>query len=142
MLLRISALLILAAALAAALPAEAASPTDHPTLVTIGARATRQSIAPGFLGLSLEYWAVPAYAGPNPRRVNPVFLQLIRNLSGGSAPVLRIGGVTSDNTWRPTKGLRRPAGVVFGLTRRWIRTIGAVAAKLDARLILGLNLEA
>src|SRR5690242_16236679 len=138
MLLRISALLILAAAL----PAEAASPTDRPTLVTIAAPATRQSIAPGFLGLSLGYWAVPAYAGPNPRRVNPVFLQLIRNLAGGSAPVLRIGGVTSDNTWRPTKGLRRPAGVVFGLTRRWIRTIGAVAAKLDARLILGLNLEA
>jgi hypothetical protein len=38
--------------------------------------------------------------------------------------------------------LPRPAGVVFALTRRWIRTIGAVAAKLDAQLILGLNLEA
>jgi len=145
MLPRVSALgsvLILAAAAAAALPAQAARPAAHPILLTIGRPATRQSIAPDFLGLSLEYWAVPAYAGPNPRRINPVFVQLIRNLTGGSAPVLRIGGVTSDNTWRPTKGGRRPAGVVFALTRRWIRTIGNLASKLDALLILGINLEA
>lgn len=142
MLRRISALLILAAALAAALPAEAAHRTDRPMLVTIGGPATHGRIAPGFVGLSLEYWAVPDYAGPNPRRVNPLLLTLIRNLNGGSAPVLRIGGVTSDNTWHPAKGVPRPAGVVFALTRRWIRTIGALAAKLDARLILGINLEA
>ncbi|MGN6871380.1 MAG: glycosyl hydrolase family 79 C-terminal domain-containing protein [Solirubrobacteraceae bacterium] len=134
--------LIVAAAAAVALPAQAARPTDQATLLKIGGPAIRRSIPPGFLGLSLEYWAVPAYAGPNPHRVNPVFLQLIRNLTGDSAPVLRIGGVTSDNTWRPTKGVRRPAGVVFALTRRWIRIIGAVAAKLDARLIAGINLEA
>jgi len=115
---------------------------DRPALLTIGGPATRQSIPPGFLGLSLEYWAVPDYAGSNPRRVNRVFLRLVRNLTGGSAPVLRIGGVTSDNSWWPTKGLPRPAGVVFGLTRRWIRTIGAVAAGLDAGLILGINFEA
>jgi glycosyl hydrolase family 79 len=142
---RISALgsvLIVAVAAAVALPAGAVTPTDRPTLLKIGGPATRQSIPPGFLGLSLEYWAVPDYAGPNPHRVNPVLLRLIGNLTGGSAPVLRIGGVTSDNTWRPTKGVRRPAGVVFALTRRWIRIIGALAAKLDARLIPGINLEA
>jgi hypothetical protein len=145
MLPRISArgsVLITAAALAVALPARAAPRVDHPMLVRLGGPVTNQGIAPGFVGLSLEYWAVPDYAGSNPRRVNPVFLTLIRNLTGGSPPVLRIGGVTSDNTWRPTNGVRRPAGVVFALTRRWIRTIGAVADKLDARLILGLNLEA
>jgi hypothetical protein len=111
-------------------------------LLRIGGPSARRGIPPGFLGLSLEYWAVPDYAGPNPRRVNPVCLRLIRNLTGGSAQVLRIGGVTSDNTWWPTKGVPKPAGVVFGLTRRWIRTIGAVAARLDARLILGINFEA
>jgi hypothetical protein len=145
MLHRICALgsvVILAAALAVALPARAVPRTDGPTRVTIGGPMTDRSIAAGFVGLSLEYWAVPDYAGPNPRRVNPLFLTLIRNLNGGSSPVLRIGGVTSDNTWRPAKGVPRPAGVVFALTRRWIRTIGALAAKLDARLILGINLEA
>jgi glycosyl hydrolase family 79 len=145
MLSRISALgsvLILAAALAVVLPARAASPTVKATLLTLGGPATGQSIEPGFLGLSLEYSAVPAYAGPDPRRVNPIFLRLIRNLTGGSAPVLRVGGVTTDDTWRPAKDVRRPAGVSFALNGRWIQTIGAVAAKLDARLILGINLEA
>jgi hypothetical protein len=144
MLQRITALgsaLLVTGALAVTVQARAATPAGPPTLLRIGGPATRQSIPPGFLGLSLEYWAVPDYAGPNPRRVNGVFVQLVRNLTG-SAPVLRIGGVTSDNTWWPTRGVPRPAGVVFGLTRRWIRTIGAVAARLDARLILGINLEA
>jgi hypothetical protein len=128
-------------ALAAALPAGASTPTAHPDVLTIGGPATR-TIPAGFLGLSLEYWAVRQYAGDNPGRVNPAFLQLIRNLTGDSPPVLRIGGVTTDTTWWPTRGINRPAGVIFDLTRRWIRTIGAVATKLDARLILGVNLEA
>ena len=48
-------------------------------------------------------------------RLNPVFLQLIRNLAGGAAPELRIGGVTTDNTWWPVPGMRAPAGVTFSL---------------------------
>jgi hypothetical protein len=135
-------LLCAAVALAAALPAGASTPADRPDVLTIGGPATPQAIPGGFLGLSFEYWAVRDYAGDNPRRVNPVFLQLIRNLAGGSAPMLRIGGVTTDTTWRPTPGSSTPRGAIFGLTRRWIRTIGAVTAKLGARLILGINFEA
>jgi Glycosyl hydrolase family 79 C-terminal beta domain len=149
MLPRISALgsmLPLAAALAVALPAGAgasgaATPRDRPALLTIGGPATRQSIAPDFLGLSFEYWAVTDYAGPDPHRVNPVFLQLIRNVTG-SAPVLRIGGDTTDDTWWPTPRASKPAGIVYDLTRPWIATIGALANKLGARLILGIDLEA
>jgi hypothetical protein len=128
--------------LALALPAGASIPTAPPQVITIGGPATPRAIPPGFLGLSFEYWAVPEYAGQSPRHVNPVFLQLIRNLAGGSPPDLRIGGVTTDNTWSPIPGAGTPPGVVFGLNRRWIATIGAVAARLDARLILGINLEA
>ncbi len=115
---------------------------DPPHVLTIGGPVTREPIPPGFLGLSFEYWAVPLYAGQNPRQVNPVFLQLIRNLAGGEPPDLRIGGVTTDTTWWPIPGASTPPGMVFGLNRRWIDVIGALAAALDARLILGINLEA
>jgi hypothetical protein len=115
---------------------------DPPQVLTIGGPATPRAVPPGFLGLSFEYWAIPDYVGANPRHVNPVFLQLIRNLAGGSPPDLRIGGVTTDNTWFPIRGASTPPGVAFALTRHWIATIGAVAARLDARLILGINLEA
>ncbi len=128
-------------ALATALPAGASTHADPPKVLMIGDPLARPAIPPGFLGLSFEYWAVPDYAGVG-GRPNPVFLQLIRNLAGGSAPELRIGGVTTDNTWWPVPGMRAPAGVTFSLTRRWIATIGAVAAKLGARVILGINLEA
>jgi len=132
-----------AALLAVALPAGASTRPDLPKTITItvGAPASSQPIPAGFLGLSFEYWAVPDYAGPNPRRLNPVFLQLIRNLTG-PAPVLRIGGDTTDDTWWPTAGARKPAGIVYSLTRGWIATIGALANKLGARLILGIDLEA
>jgi Glycosyl hydrolase family 79 C-terminal beta domain len=142
MLRAITALALALAAGAFVLPAGASPRAHPPKVLTVGGPTTGRPIPPGFLGLSLEYWAVPDYAGPNARRVNPLFLQLIRNLAGGSAPELRIGGVTTDNTWWPVPGERAPAGVTFSLTRHWISTIGAVAAKLDARVILGINLEA
>ena len=77
-----------------------------------GRRTRRHPPIPaGFLGLSLEYFAIPAYAGTDPRQLDPVFVQLIRNLAGGSPPELRIGGDTTDRTWWPIPGMRTPAGV-------------------------------
>jgi hypothetical protein len=133
--------LLAAVLLAVAVAPGASTRPIAPKTITIGGPTSSPPIPAGFLGLSFEYWAVPDYAGPNPRRVNPVFLQLVRNLTG-DAPVLRIGGVTTDNTWWPFSGARTPPGVVFALTRPWIRTIAAVADKLQAHLILGINLEA
>lgn len=127
---------------ASVLPAGASTHVASPRVLTIGAPAGREAIPPGFLGLSFEYWAVRDYAGSGPRHVNPVFLQLVRNLAGGGAPELRIGGVTTDTTWWPVRGMRVPPGVIFGLTHRWVGTIGAVAAKLGAHVILGINFEA
>jgi hypothetical protein len=101
-----------------------------------------QPIAPGFLGLSLEYFAVPAYAGADPHAINPLFVQLVRNLTGDDPPVLRIGGETTDNTWWPAPRLGRPAGGTFPLTPGWIAVARAMATQLNGRLILGINLEA
>jgi hypothetical protein len=147
MLARIGKLVVPAAvALALLLPASQARPatpvTAPPSVLTVGRATAAQPIAPGFVGLSLEYWAVPDYAGPDPTELNPVFVQLIRNLAAGSAPVLRIGGVTTDNSWWPAPGLAKPAGVTYALTPRWTAVMRALARTLGARLILGINLEA
>jgi hypothetical protein len=117
----------------------------------VPADATRLAVTPatfgrpiptGFLGLSLEYDSIEQYAGTNPQAVDPVFVQLVRNLNPGQSPVLRIGGDTTDWTWWPVPGVKQPPGVTYTLTPRWIGVTRALTQQLRARLILGINLEA
>jgi hypothetical protein len=85
---------------------------------------------------------VEAYAGTNQAAIDPVFVQLVRNLTPDQNAVLRIGGDSSDWTWWPVPGMRRPAGVNFTLTPSYVGVLHALAATLGAKLILGINLEA
>jgi hypothetical protein len=117
-------------------------PSAGPAFVTVQTATLGRSVPFGFLGLSLEYPAVEAYAGDDPGALDPVFEQLVRNLAPGQAPVLRIGGDSADRTWWPTPALKRPPGVRFAITQRWLEVTRALAGALDARLILGLDLEA
>jgi hypothetical protein len=118
--------------------ARAVSPVD----VTVQAGKPERTVPFGFLGLSLEYRAVEAYAGEDPTALDPVFLQLVRNLDPGQAPVLRIGGDSADRTWWPTPGIPRPPGVKFSITGRWLAVSRALVGVLGARVIADLNLEA
>jgi len=118
------------------------SPNLRPTVVTVQGGAPGRSVPFGFLGLSLEYPSVEAYAGQDPAALDPVFLQLVRNLTPGQAPVLRIGGDSTDRTWWPTRTVARPPGVTYAITERWLEVTRALSRALGARLILGLNLEA
>ncbi len=104
--------------------------------------ASGRPIPTGFLGLSIEYWAIEAYAGKDPGAINPVLVRLLRNLTPGQAGVLRIGGVSSDKTWWPVAGFRRPPGVNYSLNARRLEVIRALADAVGARLLMGLNLEA
>jgi hypothetical protein len=113
-----------------------------PSAITIQAGEAGPRVPFGFLGLSLEYPAVETYAGADPRALDPVFVQLVRNLVPGQAPVLRIGGDSTDRTWWPTPGIPRPPGVTYAITPRWLEVTRALAHALGARLIPGLNLEA
>jgi hypothetical protein len=99
-------------------------------------------IAADFIGLSLEYRSVPMFAGSGPQSINPVLVQLIRNLVPGGRPVLRIGGQSTDRTWWPVGGMSRPLGITYNLTPRWMAAARALAQATDARLILGVGLEA
>jgi hypothetical protein len=119
----------------------AASASASAGSLTVSATPTGRAIAPGFLGLSLEYTAVPAYAGKDPKAVNPVFEQLIRNLAPGAAPDLRIGGDTTDWTWWPVPGVAKPGGIRYSLTKNWVGVTAALAHAVGARVILGINFE-
>jgi hypothetical protein len=135
------ATLILALVLADTGGGDPPSPRAGAPTVTIDAKAPGPVVPAGFVGLSLEYPAVEAYAGEDPSSLDPVFEQLVRNLAPGQAPVLRIGGNSADMTWWPVAGVSRPAGVTFDLTRQWLDVTRALAQRLGAHLILGVNLE-
>jgi hypothetical protein len=145
---RLAPIAVLATALLAIVPATApanARPTPIPAdaaVVTVSNAAGGASIPSGFLGLSLENSAVIPYAGSDPKALDPVFLQLVRNLTPGQSPVLRIGGDSTDWAWYPVPGLSKPNGVRVTLTPRWLDVTHALAADLDARLIMGVDLEA
>jgi Glycosyl hydrolase family 79 C-terminal beta domain len=109
---------------------------------TAGEFAHGPAIPSGFLGLSLEYSAIEAYAGDDPTAIDPVFEQLIRNLTPGQRPVLRIGGDSTDWTWWPVAGLAPAPGITFTITPQWLMVTRALSAGLGARLILGINLAA
>jgi Glycosyl hydrolase family 79 C-terminal beta domain len=111
-------------------------------ILRIRGAVRHQAIPGGFVGLSLEYPAVAAYAGTDPSAVNPVLLQLIRNLNPGQLPVLRIGGDSTDWTWWPVVGMSQPAGVNYTLTPDYVSVLHSLATTLGAKLILGINLEA
>ncbi len=116
-----------------------------PYVVTLPSAASfdQGTVVPaGFLGLSLEYGAVEGYAGTNPSAIDPVFEQLIRNITPGQQPVLRIGGDSTDTTWWPGAGITRAPGINYTLTPTWLGVTRALTQSLKARLILGVNLEA
>ena len=136
------ATLILALVLADTGGGDPPSPSAAAATVTVDPGASGPAVPAGFVGLSLEYPALEAYAGTDPRALDPVFEQLVRNLAPGQAPVLRIGGNSADRTWWPTAGVERPPGVKFDITDRWLGVTHALAQALGAHLILGLNLEA
>ncbi|HEY2770885.1 MAG TPA: glycosyl hydrolase family 79 C-terminal domain-containing protein [Solirubrobacteraceae bacterium] len=122
-----------------------AAPTPTARATVPGAATfakTGATVQPGFLGLSLEYPSIERYVGTDPRSLNPVFLRLVRALTPGQRPVLRIGGDSTDNTWYPVSGLTPPGGIRFTLSQRWFRVAKALTSALGARLILGINFEA
>ncbi len=132
---------VLACGVAIAALAPAGARADVPAIsAQVGGTPIGQAMAPGFVGASFEYRAMHVYTGRDPEAVNPVLVALLRGMAAGQAPVLRIGGDSTDVTWWPMRGVIPPAGVSYGLTKGWLRTTRALAATLGAKLIMGVNL--
>lgn len=125
-------------------PAAKAPPRKVPAtdVLTVAPTPTGAPIPSDYLGVSLEYNTVTAYEGAPPAGINPVFAQLIRNLTPNGTPLIRIGGDSTDWSWWPIAGMRRPPGVSNNLTAAWSAKAQALARSARARLILGINLEA
>lgn len=118
-----------------------AQPANPVVNAAVSATPSGAPLAPSFVGVSLEYSALHLYTGRDPRAVNPVLVQLLRNLvPGRQTPVLRIGGDSADATWWPERGVIPPGGVSYALNNGWLRTTSALARVLGARLIMGVNL--
>ena len=114
----------------------------HGPALTVGSATVGQPVPPGFLGFSFEYWALQSYAGQDPSAIDPVLVRLIRNLLPNQPTVIRIGGVSTDRVWWPVAGVARPPGASYTLTPRRLAVARALSAATDARLILGVQLEA
>jgi hypothetical protein len=112
------------------------------TPLTVERATTGGSVSAGFVGLSMEFKGLAAYAGGDPAAVDPVFLNLLRDIAPHQQPILRIGGDSTDWTWWPVAGAKRPPGIQYDLTAPYLSVARAVAQQTHARLIMGINLEA
>ena len=122
-------------------PDSAGAAADPPVTATVGSDPAGQPMAQGFTGVSLEYGALHSYTGRDPDHINPVLLNLMRNLvPGGQTSVLRIGGNSADRTWWPIRGQIPPGGISYALNNGWMRTTHALAKALGGRMIMGVNL--
>jgi hypothetical protein len=124
-------------------PAAATPPNPNPGLVRvhIGESRVSRPVAPGFVGFSFEFQAVQDYTGSDRRAINPVLVQLIRDVAPGQTPVLRIGGNSTDRSWWPIPGVTPPPPITYTLTDSWLATTRELAIETGAKLILGVNLE-
>ncbi len=136
----VMALTLMVAAAAVFAIGGSGSPAKAATEIS-AARVVRL-IPPGFVGLSMELKALEQYAGTDPSAIDPVLLRLIEQIAPDQSPVLRFGGDSTDWSWWPVAGIPRPPGVRYTLTPRWMAVARGLAAALNARLILGVNLEA
>ena len=97
----------------------------------------------GFVGLSLEYPAVAAYAGSEPvgaesgvRPADP------ESEPRDSCRCCASVATARDWTWWPVAGMKQPAGVNYTLTPGYVSVLHSLATTLGAKLILGIDLEA
>lgn len=110
--------------------------------VSVTRTPVTRPLADDFLGLALEYNTIPVWSGTNAGGVNEPLVGLMRGLDPVGRPLVRIGGQSSDRSWWPVPGLARPLGVTDDLNSAWTAAARTLARSLDARLMLGLNLEA
>jgi hypothetical protein len=136
----VTALLLgLSAAVFITLRAQAADPLVS---ASVGSTPSGAPLPQSFVGVSLEFNWLHFYTGRNPNAIDPVFVALVRNLAPGEAPIVRIGGESTDATWWPIRHQRTPQGVSYALSSRWLAIVKGMATAMRARAIIGVNFAA
>lgn len=111
------------------------------TMVDVAPASLGRAVPPSFLGLSVEWDSVDAYAGPQRHRraALPALLAPLRRASG--APLaLRVGGDTTDQAWWNPQRRARPATVLQDVTPATLDSVGWLARGLGGPVTLGVNL--
>lgn len=132
----VAATLLLVAARAATAAAAPSVP------VTVGSAAVGPKVPSGFVGLTTEYWDLEKLEGKNPSQPDKAFEQTLMNLSPSGSLSLRVGGDSTDWVWWPVPGMKKPPWVRWTITPQWAAVTKKLAQDVDAKLILGINLEA
>jgi hypothetical protein len=121
---------------------QAAPASAYQSSVSVSDTAVARPLPPGFLGLAIEFGTVRSWEPGGSAPANPVLAQLVRNLNPVGRPWIRIGGESTDRSWWPTPGVPRPLGVTQTLDAAWGQSLKQLAVSTNAKLLLGLNLEA
>lgn len=110
------------------------APSD--AVVTLRSPTAGSRVPASFLGISTEYWSLPLFQRYG--RLLDRALSLFETPGQGPL-ILRIGGDSADHTFWNLKR-HRPPGWVLDLGPRWLGGLSALVRRVDARVILDLNL--
>ncbi len=122
----------------------AAAAAASPVWVGVNRAPLTSPLPTGFLGVALEVSTIPQWVGnaTTPAQVNPVLVQLLRNLNPVGPPSIRIGGQSTDRSWWPVPNLNDPSGVTYAIGTSWAKAALLLAERLDAQYVMSVNLEA
>lgn len=117
------------------------TPASETATVRAGGTAAvaATSTAQGFLGIATELTTIPTLSGSATEPDTP-FLHLLRDLSPGAPILLRLGGVSADDSWWAIPGMKKPP-YLYTLTPQWGADVQALLKALGGKAILGVNLE-
>jgi Glycosyl hydrolase family 79 C-terminal beta domain len=121
---------------------QAAPASAYESSVSVSGTPVTRPLPSGFLGIAIRFGTVTGWEPGGSAPPNPVLAHLIHNLNPTGRPSIRIGGESTDRSWWPTPGVSRPLGVTETLGPAWGRALKQLAVSTDAKLLLGLNLEA
>jgi hypothetical protein len=110
-------------------------PPVHATL-TIAPNADTTPVPPSFLGVSTEYWALPAFE--HRMRVFERVLALLHEPGDGPL-VLRIGGDSADHSFWDKRSRHMP-GWVYALNPTYLSRLATLVTRDHVKLIVDLNL--
>jgi len=121
---------------------QAATASAYESSVSVSGMPAARPLPQGFLGIAIEFPTVQSWEPGGSGPPDPVLAQLVHNLNPTGRPSIRVGGESTDRSWFPTPGVSTPLGVTDTLGPAWGQAIQQLAVSTNAKLLLGLNLEA